>query len=77
MIPFRSRAFQIIEQLAALVDHLEQTAAGSVIALVRGEMFAKLVDACTQQRDLDFRRSGVVGVAAILLDDSALLICRQ
>ena len=70
-------ALQIVKELAALVDHLEQATARSVVTLVGGEMPTELIDTCAQQRDLHFRRSGIVGVAAILLDDSALLLCRQ
>src|SRR5689334_5809800 len=40
-VTIRRSRLEIVEQLAALIDHLQQTAAGRVIALVRAEMLAQ------------------------------------
>ena len=69
--------FEIVEELAALIHHLQQAATRRVIALVRREVFAQLVDACRKQRDLYFRRTRIGLVASILLDDSAFLCAGQ
>ena len=63
---------QVVQQLAALVDHLHQPAAGSMVALVRGEVTAEAVDALGQQCNLHFRRARVFRVAAVLGLDAAL-----
>ena len=55
LIALRSGVFQIIEKLAALIDHLQQPAALSVVTLVSGEMLAQIINACREQRDLHFR----------------------
>src|SRR5690606_30306441 len=45
---------QVVEQLAALVDHHQQPTTRVVIFLVRGEVPRQAVDTLRQQRDLDF-----------------------
>src|SRR5687767_9556852 len=76
-VTLRRGLLEIVEQLAALIDHLQQSTAGRVIALVRAEMLTETIDAGGQQCDLHFRRAGIVGVAAVLGDDSALIFSRQ
>ena len=63
--------FKVAQQALALVDQLQQTAAGVMILLVLFEMAGQVVDAGRQQRDLDFRRTGVVGDAAEISNDFA------
>src|SRR5262245_48622894 len=72
-IAFRGGRLEVVQQLATLVHHFQQATAGSMVALVRAEVLAQAVDTRGQQRDLDFRRTGVVGIAGVLGDDSALL----
>jgi uncharacterized membrane protein YhiD involved in acid resistance len=60
---------QVIQQAAALVDQLQQAAAAVVVLLVGLEVAGELLDAGGQQRDLDFRRTGIVGGALVLFDD--------
>src|SRR5947207_1677467 len=76
LVFLRFGGLQIIEQLAALVDHLHQPATRRVIALVRGEMTAETADALGQQCNLDFRGSCVRSAAAILREDAALFLSR-
>src|SRR5580704_1168308 len=70
-------ALQIIEELSALIDHLEQTAARGVIGFVRGEMLAQAVDALGQECNLNFGRSGVLGAALEFSDDAALFFASK
>jgi hypothetical protein len=44
-----------------------------VIALVRAEVLTEAADALGKQRDLDFRRTGVVGGALDLRDHTGFL----
>ncbi len=59
-ITVRVLALQIIQQLAALTDQLEQTATGMVILSVRLEMFSQRADTAGKQCNLHFRGTGVV-----------------
>jgi hypothetical protein len=45
---------KVIEQLATLANHAQQTTTGVVILLVLFEVRGQIVDACGQQRDLNF-----------------------
>src|SRR5689334_314415 len=56
------RATQIIEQLAALAHHLEQSTTRVVVLDVGLEMLGEVIDALGQDRHLHFGRSGVSGL---------------
>src|SRR5256885_17241718 len=53
------RGSEVIEELAALVHHLDEPAPRGMITLVRGEVLAEAIDALGQQRHLYFRGAGV------------------
>ena len=61
---------QIVEQRAALTDHLEKTAAGVMILLVDLQVLGKIVDPLCEQSDLYLGRTCVTLVSSILLHDS-------
>src|SRR5579871_6679768 len=65
---------EVIQQLAALVHHLDEPTAGMMVLLMVGEMGGEAVDTGRQQRHLYFGRAGVFGVAAIGGDDFLLLL---
>src|ERR1700675_3059777 len=65
-------ALEIIEQLAALVDHFKQAAPGVMILHVRLEVVGKSVDAGREQRNLNLRRPRVARRPLMLLDDLRL-----
>ena len=50
---------QIVEQRAALTDHLEQTATGVMVLLVDLEVLGEVVDSLSEQSDLNLGRTGV------------------
>ena len=58
-IAFAILALQVIEQLAALIDHGQQAAARVVILDVFFEVTSKVIDTCSQQSYLNFGRPGV------------------
>src|SRR5436190_9678950 len=60
---------QIVEQLAAPRHHPQQAAPRVVVLRVILEMIGKTVDACRQERDLNFRGTGVAARALMLRDD--------
>src|SRR6266404_5867848 len=51
--------FQVVEQTAALADHLQEAAPRMVILRVAFEMLGEVDDPLGQDGDLNFRRSGV------------------
>jgi hypothetical protein len=65
-------ALEIVKQRTPLVDHLQQAAARMVVLVVRLEVSGQRVDAAGEDRDLDFRRTRVVGLAGVVLDDLLL-----
>src|SRR5665213_1466696 len=59
----------VIEQAAALGHHLDHAAAGMIVLGVRLEVFGEIGDALGQDRDLDFRRTGIVLAGSVFGDD--------
>jgi len=55
LVTSRILAVQVVEQLAALIDHPEQTPSGMVIVLVFLEVFGQVGDSRGQQCNLYFR----------------------
>ena len=74
LIPFRVVLLQVVEQATPLADQHEKSAARAVVFLVRFEVLRQLTDALAQQRDLDFRTSGIGGVRAVGVNDGLLLL---
>src|SRR5574343_363323 len=66
-------ALQVVEQLAALGNQAQQTTAGVMILGVLLEVWGQVVDASGQQRNLDFRRTGVTLGLGVVSDDGRLV----
>src|SRR5690606_10696233 len=62
-------ALQVIQQLAALVDHADQTTTGVVVLAVGLEVVLQLVDVGGQQCNLHFRRTGIAFSLLVLVND--------
>ena len=65
---------QIVQHLAALTNHHQQTTAGVVVVLVYTQVIGQLVDAGGQDGDLDLRGTGVGCVGAVCLDHGSLFV---
>src|SRR2546422_6904878 len=65
---------QVLEQSAALADHLEQPAAGVVILFVGPEVLGQLFDALGQQGDLNFGRAGIGPAPPVVADQRGFLL---
>ncbi len=74
LVPLGVIFLQIVQQATTLADHHQKTSAGSVILLVRTEMFRKLPNPFAQQSDLHFGATGIRCVGLIRVDDIGLLI---
>src|SRR5450759_736405 len=74
LVPFRVVLLQVVEQTTASADHHEKSAARAVVLLVRFEVFRQLTNAFAQQRDLNFRTTGIGRVRAIRVNDGLFLL---
>src|SRR5580704_19146789 len=63
---------QVLQQPAAAADQQQQPAAAVVVMLVHLEVLGQVVDPPGQQRNLDFRRTGVTLTGRILRQDFLL-----
>ena len=68
---------EIIEQTPAPINHLQQASAGGMILFMALEVGHELGDAFAQDSHLDLRRTGILGMDAILLDYRSLLSTYQ
>lgn len=71
------RLNQVAQQVPAFADHLQKTTAGVVVVLIRLQVFRQRVDPAGQDRDLDFRRTGVALVGLVGVDNDGLLVFRD
>lgn len=74
LIPFGIVLLQVVKQATPLADEHEQTAARTVIFLVRFEVLRQLTNALAQQSDLNFRAAGVGSMGCILVNEGFLLL---
>src|SRR5262249_36098021 len=63
---------EVVEQTPALADELQQAAARMMILRVALEVLGEIGDALAQDRDLDFRRTGVALGLGVRLDQLRL-----
>src|SRR5207245_1449385 len=49
--------------------HLQEPAAGMEILAVRAQVLGQVIDSSGQERDLDFRRAGILLVGFVFVDD--------
>ena len=77
VIAFGVFATEIGQMSSALPNHFEQTAPRVFVVFVKLEMLCQLVDAGSQQRNLHFRRAGIIGCTAILVNNSFFLALTQ
>ena len=63
----------IVQQTAALADHLEQAHTAVVVLLVHLQVLGELIDALGEDGDLDLGGAGVALMGLVGLDDVGLL----
>ena len=68
---------QVVQQTAALADHLEQATTRVVVLGIQLQVSGEVSDALGQDSDLDLGRTGVALVGAVCFDDSSLLFFTQ
>jgi len=71
-IPILVFRFQIVEQLASLVHHLQKTLPGMMIFFVLAKMAGELRNSCGQQCNLYLRRARIGIPAGIIRNYAAL-----
>src|SRR5258708_16465382 len=62
------RALHVVQEPAALADHLEQPLTGVVILFMSAEVFGQVVDSFREDRDLNRAGSGIGLVRPMLLE---------
>jgi hypothetical protein len=77
LILLRLASLEVIEELAALVDELHETASGGVIRRVSRKVLSEACDTLREERNLNFWGTRVLGIPAELGHDSALFLCRE
>ena len=65
---------EVVEQATALADQHEKAAARAVVFLVRLEVLRQLANAFAEQRDLDFRTTGIARMRPVLVDEGFLVL---
>jgi hypothetical protein len=65
---------EVVEQATPLADQHEKTPARAVVLLVRFEVLRQLPNALAQQRNLDFRATGIGSMRAVMVNDGLLLL---
>jgi hypothetical protein len=65
---------EVVEQATPLADQHEKAAARAVVFLVRLEVLRQLPNALAQQRDLNFRASGIGCMRTVLVNEGFLLL---
>src|SRR5690606_29029252 len=68
---------QVVQQLAALVDHADQTTTAVVVLGVGLEVTLQLVDVGGQQGNLHFRRTGIASSLLVLVNDLGFFLNAQ
>ena len=66
--------FEVPEVSPAFADHHQQPSAAVVVLLVDLEMLGQVVDTLGEQRNLDFRRTGVVCMHAERFDNGLRVV---
>ena len=65
---------EVVEQTAALADHLVHAETAVVVLRVLLQMLGELADALGEDGDLDLRRTGVALVGGVVQNDGGLLL---
>ena len=68
-VPFEVARLQVVEEAAALADHLEEAAPAVVVLLVGLEVIGEGRDARREERYLDLGGTGIAIVLGVLGDD--------
>ena len=68
---------QVVQKVSSVTNHLKQTAAGMMIVRILLQMLGQLIDASSQDRDLDFGGTGILLVQLIGFDHRILGILFQ
>src|SRR5438034_5702499 len=68
---------EVLEQAAALANHLEQATPGVMVLFVGPEVLGQLLDALGQQGDLNLGRAGVGLAPPIIADQRGLLLFEE
>jgi hypothetical protein len=66
---------QVAKKATTLTDKKQQSTTAVVVVLVLLEVFGEVLDALSQNCDLNLRRTGVTWVGCVFVDDCGLNAC--
>src|SRR5262249_23361675 len=69
VIPVDITTLQIFQKTAALTDEFQKPTTRMVVLPVRSEMIGQFIDALCEERNLNFRRTGIRRVCLILRNE--------
>ena len=72
-VGFLVGALEVVQKLAAVVDHADEAVTGGVVLLVGLQVLGELLDALGERGDLHFAGAGVALVTAELLADGVFV----
>ncbi len=70
-------SLQIIQVTSSETDHQEETPTGMLVLRKLAEMLPQLVDALSQDGDLNFRRASILGVYLKIVDNRLFFFLGQ
>ena len=73
-VAFEIGFFELLEQLFALTDHLDETALCHIVVLVLLDVLSNFLDTFSQNRNLNLRRANIILAASKLLDRFSFVI---
>lgn len=62
-------ALEVVEQLTSACGHGDESAARVKVLAIFAKVLGEVLNACSEQRDLNFRGAGVVFIGTEFLDD--------
>jgi hypothetical protein len=65
---------KVVQQAATPANHHEKTAPGGMVLLMRLKMLRQFTNPCAQDRNLDFRRTGIRVVSTVLVNQGGFFL---
>ena len=68
-VAFDVDLLKVLQKISSVTDHLQKTSSGMVVMGMLFQVTVQVVDPLGEDRDLDFRRTGVAFMSGKLFDD--------
>jgi len=74
LVAFGIGLSEVVQQAATPANHHEKTAPGGMVLLMRLKMLRQFTNPCAQDRNLDFRRTGIRVVSTVLVNQGGFFL---